>query len=272
MRSSATILASCFALTLVGGAFGCASQLGGGIIDDDGDPGLGDIKDSQPESVDEDEASETPDDDGDETGKEDPSEDGSSSGDAEETQGDSTSSGEEDDSSDESPEDSGDGSSTESGNDSTSDEEPGEVTGDLEILFTTVSYAGKFAPYNVGAVWIETKEGSFVRTLKKWAGLRTVHLVKWRKATKSNDTDAITGATEKKHKRHSVNWDRLDTKGKEYKSGDFVLRLELTEENSDGRDPDGPTLSVPFSLGAGKESITPKDQKGFKDIELQIPG
>lgn len=269
MRSSAIILASCLALTLAGGGFGCSSQLGGGIVDDDGDLGLGDIKDSEPQSADdEDSDSKTPDEEEDDSNKEAPSSDDSSTGQGDTGQDDSTTAGEEEDSSGDESDSSTEGSSK----DTTSEDKPDELTGDLEILFTTVSYSGTFAPYNVGAVWIETKEGSFVRTLKKWAGLRTVHLVKWRKATKSNDTDAITGATEKKHKRHSVNWDRLDTKGKEYKSGDFVLRLELTEENSDGRDPEGPTLSVPFRLGQGKESITPKDQKGFKEIELQIPG
>ena len=55
--------------------------------------------------------------------------------------------------------------------------------GTLTIDFTTVNQHGMYAPANVGAVWIETSTGMFVRTLERWAGIRAAYLRRWAMAS-----------------------------------------------------------------------------------------
>lgn len=243
----------------------CSAQLGGGIVDDDGDFGLGQIAsqgdDSEKEELEDNEDEESAP--KNESGNED-----------------ATSEGDEKDQSEKSepkPESSsggtsseGDGSETDA-EDKTSGSEEEKVSGDLKISFETVSYSGRFAPRNAGVVWIETEDGTFLRTLKKWALVRTVHLVRWRKASDSDLTDAITGATLKGHQAHNLEWDRKDSEGKTHGVGDYVLRIEFTEANSDGRDKPGPTFKLPFHLGGGEKTLKPDDVKGFRSIEVVTP-
>jgi hypothetical protein len=51
--------------------------------------------------------------------------------------------------------------------------------GVLTLDFTTVNQRGRYAPQNVGAVWIETDAGMFVKTLERWGQIRANHLTRW---------------------------------------------------------------------------------------------
>lgn len=150
------------------------------------------------------------------------------------------------------------------------DSEP--KSGEMNIKFTTVNPKGKYSPRNVGAVWIENESGDFVRTIKVWAKKREQHLVQWQKASGGDRSDAVSGATIKSHKTHSVSWDLKDLKGKPVEPGNYVLRFEITDRNSSSKSiDDGPDLSVPFEIGAeGSEVEIPKHDN-FKDLELQLP-
>src|SRR5262245_54244406 len=61
------------------------------------------------------------------------------------------------------------------------------------IEATTISYRGEFAPNNIGAIWITTSSGAFVRTLEVWGSKRLEHAVAWLASSNGDDVDAITG-------------------------------------------------------------------------------
>lgn len=150
------------------------------------------------------------------------------------------------------------------------DSEPNDA--EMNIKFTTVSPDGKYAPRNVGAVWVEDKAGKYVRTIKVWAKKRERHLVQWQKASDGDRTDAVSGATIKSHKTHSISWDLKDLKGKRVKPGSYVLRFEITDKNSSSKSiEDGPDLSIPFELGDDGSEVDLPKHENFKDLELKLP-
>lgn len=253
---------------------GCADQLEGGIVDDDGEFGLGvphEKESSKSSKSDKDESQDDP------SSKKDSADEKASENDEPSPKDSSEPEGEESSSTGESEETTKSEGSTDTDEPSedTTEESPKEeeekVDGELKVSFTTESYGGRYGPRNVGAVWIEDKDGKFLRTLKKWAAVRTRHLIAWKKASGSDLTDAVTGATQRRHSSHRVTWDRKDASGKLHGVGDYLLRFELTEENSSGRDKPGPTFKVPFHLGGGSKKLKPDDAKGFRSIEIVTP-
>lgn len=255
---------------------GCADQLSGGIVDDDGDLGLGDsaikaekdAKDSGKEEESKDESDKTPSEE--DSSKKDPSDEDSSDTDPSDKEPSETDTGSEnnDDSTEEESQTTGSSSSTE---ESSTDETDETVSQKLSVSFTTKTYKGRYGPYHVGAVWVEKKDGSFVRTIRQWGEIRQRHLVKWKAASKSNTVDAVTGATLYDHQSHALKWDLRDVNGDRAADGDYVLCFEFTEENSSLGAEDGPSLRVPFELGKGGETLTPADSAGYLNVELVVP-
>lgn len=252
---------------------GCSEQLGGGIVDEDGEFGLGPaaIKAEKEAQDSDNDDSDNDDSDKDSSGKDGSDKDGSET-DTSDKEGTETGT-----SNEESSDQSEDASTTDSSEESSSEESSTDSTDEtiskkLSISFTTQGYNGRYGPYHVGAVWIENKDGSFVRTVRQWGEVRQRHLVKWKAASGSNTTDAVTGATLYDHESHRLSWDLRGSDGKAVPDGDYVLCVEFTEENSSlmGID-DGPSLEVPFRLGASGETLTPADSSGYLDVELVVP-
>lgn len=135
--------------------------------------------------------------------------------------------------------------------------------------FTTVSMNGKYAPKNVGAVWIADGSGAFVKTLEVWAAKRAEHLVKWNEVTGANIVDAVTGATRSSHSAHEVSWDGTNSAGVQVLPGDYHIDVEFTEWNSSesGKAP-GPYVSIPFVFGSMQQDINPLDTTGFTAMHL----
>ena len=161
---------------------------------------------------------------------------------------------------------------------STTDTGGGDVGGDggdtdelpeiqpVQIELKTVSPGGKYSPKNVGAVWIETDDGDYVRTLEVWAKTRKRHVVKWNVASGGDVSDAKTSATLKSHVVHELVWDGTDSSGTLVQAGAYVLRAEVTDKNGAG-----PDLGVPFAMGQGEFSLTPGDSSNFVGISLTSP-
>lgn len=102
----------------------------------------------------------------------------------------------------------------------------------LSVAFDTTEVGDKYAPRNVVVVWVETAAGGFVKTLGRWSNARTQHLVAW-VAASGLDTDAVSGATRANHTaRLTVGWDMLDRNGMPVPNGDYVIRMELADDNS----------------------------------------
>lgn len=141
---------------------------------------------------------------------------------------------------------------------------------DVVVQLRSRSRDGKYAPDNVGAVWIERADGSFVRTLGVWAGTRREHLLQWNARTAANMVDAQTSATAGAHHARLYTWDLTDASGAAVAPGSFVLRAEFTEDNSNEGAAVGPTLSVPFSTSENCHVAT-ADEAYFADVTIVGP-
>jgi len=101
----------------------------------------------------------------------------------------------------------------------------------LDLRFSTTTLGQKYAPRNIVAVWIEDGAGSFVKTIGRWSGSRTVHLVDWIAAS-GQDTDAVSGATRSNHQVELLaSWDLKDRQGAIVPDGDYQIRVEISEDN-----------------------------------------
>ncbi|MBN9163228.1 MAG: hypothetical protein BGO98_00950 [Myxococcales bacterium 68-20] len=139
------------------------------------------------------------------------------------------------------------------------------------VEVTTISYRGEYAPENVGAIWIATASGAFVRTLDVWGNKRLEHAVAWQASSNGNDVDAITGATRRSAGAHIVAWDCRDARGAAVAPGSYVVHLEFTEENSSTESPPGPHRLLPFELAASVSAASVPDDatsRGFRIVPL----
>lgn len=130
---------------------------------------------------------------------------------------------------------------------------------------TTRAQGGRYAPKNIGAIWIEREDGTWVKTLKVWAGVRLRYLTTYLKAnTKRDTTDAMTSATLRQHATHEVKWNLKDAQGQVAADGDYRVRVEVTDRSGDGQ-----LLSVPFSKSDQALKVAASDSEFFVDVELE---
>jgi len=102
----------------------------------------------------------------------------------------------------------------------------------LSITVTTTPNGGPYAPKHVTAIWIEDANGTFVKTIGRWAGARISHLVAWI-AKSGQDADAVSGATIANHTNPlMVTWDLKNRAGTIVPDGTYTIRMELADSNS----------------------------------------
>ena len=120
---------------------------------------------------------------------------------------------------------------------------------------------GRYAPKNIGAVWVETSGGQFVKTVERWAAAREQYLYKWKAASGGwaiaffgtpvpDQMDVISGATLNRHQAHNLTWNLKDANGNAVPEGDYRLMIEVTDHESQGD-----TDSIPFTLGPGAQVV-----------------
>lgn len=136
----------------------------------------------------------------------------------------------------------------------------------ISMQFTTTSYDGEYGPKNVGAVWLESSDGSFIKTLEVWGSRRLKHAVAWRAASGGDTVDAITGATRRNHGAHTVRWDCQDNRGETRSAGPLELHIELTEEDSAEGAPRGPHRVIELDTSA-PGPIAASDDESVRAIE-----
>jgi hypothetical protein len=129
----------------------------------------------------------------------------------------------------------------------------------------TMAYGGRYAPLNVGAIWVERAEGGYVKTLERWAGVRAMYLRNWQRIARGDVTDAITGATLAAHRVHEVRWDFTDVTGATVPDGNYKIGLETTD-----RDAVGALHYVPFVKGPAAMQPIPMPSPQFVDMALTI--
>lgn len=146
---------------------------------------------------------------------------------------------------------------------------PPRPTGSVTFQVTTTSYGGRYAPRNVGAIWVETKSGKFVKTLTEWGSFRYGNLVKWRNDANFNTVDAITSATQWSSGAHTGKWNYTDVKGQGVPDGQYKFLVEFTEDDSAlSFVPAGPWTSVPFTKGPNEKNFNPPDAQYFKNMSV----
>lgn len=140
----------------------------------------------------------------------------------------------------------------------------------VKAQWRTRTYGGEYSDKNIGAAWIETEAGGFVRTLIVWGEVRRDNLVAWNAKSDGDVVDAVTSATRGSHRTNAVSWDLRDANGQTVGAGSYLLQFEFTEDDSNkGADP-GPRLAVPFVVGAG-DSVTVMKSGNYRDVSVLAP-
>jgi len=152
---------------------------------------------------------------------------------------------------------------------------PPGTEGIVMVTFSTQVIGQAWQPANVGAVWIEWIDPTdptnfmkerFVRTLEKWADLRTDSLETWTTRTCANktDPDVVTQATRVDHNQpHMGRWDTKDVNGQVVPDGDYKLYIEVTEYEEQG-----PLSSYKFTKGPTAQMLTLPDGPTNKGLIL----
>jgi len=148
---------------------------------------------------------------------------------------------------------------------------PAGGTSSLQVTFTTTPTAGggQYAPNNVVAVWIEN-QGTFVKTIGRWAGTRKQHLVAWTLAAGANDADAVSGATRPTNTPPlTVTWNLQNRLNTVVPDGTYTLRMELTDLNATlaGQNNQG---TFTFVKGPAPQMQTALTNGGFTNVSIQF--
>ncbi len=136
--------------------------------------------------------------------------------------------------------------------------------GNVSFTVKTVSYGGDRAPKNIVAIWVEDKDGNFIKTRLLLADRRKQWLITWNEKSKGSTVDAVTGATLNDHQSHNIEWDCTDESGALVEDGDYKIVVEFTEEHAQG-----PMTSVTFTKGPEPQVISPDNETNFIDLKLE---
>jgi hypothetical protein len=152
---------------------------------------------------------------------------------------------------------------------------PSGAAGTLTIDFKSVALGGNYAPRNVGAVWVETSSGMFVKTLERWAGIRANHLTRWNMASggwgsifgggnAADMMDAVSRATLRSHETHHVMWNMKDSKGQVVPDGMYNVVIEVADDN---RRASG-NGNVAFMKGPAPQMVSAPDKAPWTGFSL----
>jgi hypothetical protein len=130
---------------------------------------------------------------------------------------------------------------------------------------TTRPVGYRFAPRNVGAIWIERADGAFVRAIERWYSVRGAYLFTFRESAGDRVVDGVSGATLDAHRPHDATWDLRDVEGCPVAAGGYRVRVELTDGNRAGR-----TADLAFELGERPMAITFPDLDSFHSMRLVL--
>jgi hypothetical protein len=151
--------------------------------------------------------------------------------------------------------------------------------GSLTIDFTSAGNGGEYSPRNVGAVWIETDSGTFVKTLARWAGVRAGHLTRWTQASggwgggfffasgggnSADEMDAMTSATLRTHQEHHVTWDMQDVNDALVPDGAYRIVIEVTESERKA----STSSEIEFEKGAAPVALSPPDEGPYSGLSV----
>ncbi len=130
--------------------------------------------------------------------------------------------------------------------------------------FSTLNQGGRYAPRNIGAVWVANSAGGYVKTMEVWARTRARYLSKWLTANPASDrVDAVSQATLPAPTSHHSTWSMKDSTGAVAPDGEYTIYIESTDH--DGA---GPWTSFKFTKGPKPQTVMPPDTSAFVGIKL----
>jgi hypothetical protein len=136
----------------------------------------------------------------------------------------------------------------------------------ISFSVTTMPLGGKYEPKNIGAIWVETRSGEFVKTLELWAKTRRRYLTRFYKAGgTTGSVDVTASATLSVHKTHEVLWNHLDRSALSRSPGLYRLCVEVTDASASGQ-----SYCIDVDSSAGTQTLTPEDQAYFKALSLSV--
>jgi hypothetical protein len=135
----------------------------------------------------------------------------------------------------------------------------------LHIRVRTTAVGGRYAPRNVGAIWIESGTGTFIKTVERWGSTRARYLTRFTAASGGNVVDAITSATLAQHTTHDREWNLKDRSECEIAAGDYRVVIEHTDRNSTGV-----SIVLPFSKDQSAVTLMPAEATNFHDLVLEL--
>jgi hypothetical protein len=133
----------------------------------------------------------------------------------------------------------------------------------LTFSVLTESLGGRYAPFNIGAIWIENSSGTWIKTLALWAATRERYLSTFNNASGGNKVDAVTSATLWWHQTHTVTWDLKDVNGNAVPDGEYQVWIETTDSDSAGD-----SASFAFTKGTEPVHSTPPDKAHYTQIKM----
>jgi tetratricopeptide (TPR) repeat protein len=134
------------------------------------------------------------------------------------------------------------------------------------IIDFVLGFRDELAPQT--AVWIEDKNGTFIKTVyvSGFSGYvqdKQVNLPVWSSSSKFVDVDGVTGASiDVGH--HIYVWDTKDTYGKKVKSGDYIIKIEVTYWPSMQYQ----RVEVPITLGKEDERVAVEEGNLIPYVEI----
>lgn len=156
--------------------------------------------------------------------------------------------------------------STGSGGDITTDpivNNTAKTNGTLSVSTLTSAAGGNYAPKNIVAIWIESGNGTYVKTLLAYANTYKRYLTNWAAKSSYNTTDAITGATVNAHAVRSCTWNGTDKNGAVVGDGTYRVCMELTDKDATGN-----YHYFEFTKGTNSVTITPSNVSSFSNISI----
>lgn len=137
---------------------------------------------------------------------------------------------------------------------------------------TTVTARGRYAPANVGAIWISDASSKFVKTLRIWGTIRLSNATAWTQATQSNRVDAVTGGTRTSHGALNAKWDCTDTSKNAVPDGNYVVHVTFTESDANPFFGGGTPIqaSVNFTKAAAGADVPGTDAANFTGMHVKL--
>ncbi len=136
---------------------------------------------------------------------------------------------------------------------------------EFTMTFNTVAPGGSYKQKNIVAAWVTKSDGTFVRTILRWAGTRRSDLAAWRTAAGgTTDVDGYSGATRPSHTSPSpltAIWDLKDRSGNVVPDGTYKIYLEC----ADGR---RQSYSFNFVKNSTAGTRTDSGNTYFKNISI----